>query len=651
MSNFVGLFPLPREPGVYSTHFDPDEGLDFEVQVTAPMSTAEAMEKASEELAIYGYTVELDDFKNDPKYISSEVGDDEETISNSKLFLALNSVFSREIGMKTSRADTSINPRYGNFCEELVVLPDGYDQTYQNTRRTNSAKDMSFIDIPKLRLAVPIRPMRMDHSSTIDGKAGMVGSRLKWLTNDNPLKILYEVFNLFQDLSLGMVHAKKFAYLPVELGGYGKPIPFSNFINFEKFNAAFKNGAHSHVVRLVVRRGLRFLEKISNMVRPEPDLLLSHVSRFSGSFHDWVKGHSVYAKTAWIDIPEGLEKFQVGRLGHDAVKDDVFCRLMAERKLVSESQLQVVVEHNHLCEALTKAQTIPEFRRIREEATKMWKNLSVFGQETYGMIREITVDQADFRPLQNIEVLVFNRYVEERKGMLKPLFRDEPVYLREVIDHVYKEGPMFVPFQMTPKNKIGGMQFVEHARFREDTVDTEDREGEQDLEFWVRNGCQGPLPRRLINDDNNIVQRAALCAGLIIITDDIALCKRANGKTKTPIFRVPVEWYYRCLYFNGTEPWRTFLQARTHIEWEQEVDDGSLQAVEEKIFHNGEMLREHRRMPFSLTKKLGVKDRAVIEYSDDYSDVPREHPDSLLYDKYGRLSRRRRPDLRPEGSS
>jgi len=643
----MGSFPLPRVDGVYDTHFDPDFGLDFETGVTLfPLGSGEALSKASSELAIYGYTIEEGDIQLSPDVISSEVGDDELTVSSSKLFHALNSVFSREIGLKTSRKDTSINPRYGNFCEDLIILPDGYDQTYQNARRSNSLKDMSFMDIPKLRLAIPIRPMRMDHSSTFDGKAGMVGSRLKWLPNDNPMKILYEVFNLFQDLNLGMIHAKKFAYLPSELGGYGKPIPFSNFKNFERFAAHYKNGSHAPVVRLVVRRGLRFMEKVSDGIRPEPDLLLNHVTRFSGSFHDWVKGHSIYAPTAWIDIPENLGQFQVGKLGEDAVKDDVFCRLLADRKLVSESQLQVVVEHNHLCKALSGAVSINEFRKIREEATKQWKKLSVFGQETYGLIKEISPDQADFRPLQNIEVLVFNRYVEERRGLLKALFRHEPVYLRESIDHVYKEGPMYVPFQMTPRNKIGGMQFVEQRRFNEDTVDTEDRESEDQLYTWVLNGCKGELPRRLINDDNAIIQKAANCAALVIVTDDIKLCKKANGVTKTPIFRVPVEWYYRCLYFNGTEPWFDFLKSRTHLEWEMVVDDGSLQAVEEKIFHDGQMLKEQRRMPFCLTKGLYRKDRLVIEYSDDYSDVPREHPDSLLYDKYAMVSKRRRMDVR-----
>jgi hypothetical protein len=644
-------FLLPQDPGVFDTYFDPDFGLDCEKGQPSPMPLETSKRLASEELAIYGMTIEREDIKCIPHILAAEVGDDEEAVSNSKLLLALTNVFAQDLGMKTSRKDTCINPRYGNFCEELVVLPDGYDQTYQNARHNLAWKDMSFIDIPKLRLAINIRPMRMDHSSTHDGKAAMVGSRLKWLSNDNPMKILYEVFSLFQDTHLGMTVSKKFAYMPTELGGYGKPIPFSNFKNFEKFLASYKHGAHSPVIRTILRRASRFMEKVSNGIRPEPDVLLSHVVRFSGSFHDWVKGHSIYAPTAWIDIPPELGKFQVGKLGESPVKDDVFGRLIAENLLVTESKLQVVVEHNQLCEALSKADTIPEFKRLREEATKMWKKLSVFGQETYGLIKEINPDQTDFRPLQNIEVLVFLKQVEERKGLLKPLFRSEPVYLRDAIDHVYKEGPMFVPFQMTPRNKVGGMQFVNQTRFREDTVDTEDREAEPLLLEWVKNGCQGDLPRRLINDDNEIIEKAANVAALVIVTDDIALCKSANRRTKTPIFRVPCEWYYRCLYFNGTEPWMDFLSRRTHLEWEMIVDQGSLGSCEEKFFNDGVMLKEQRRMPFSMTKGLDRKDRVVIIESDDYSDVPREHPDTLLYDKYGMLSRRHRPTNRKSESS
>lgn len=636
-------FPLPSgtHPS-FGGYFDADLGLGPVGGKLLPVQ--ETLDLANEELAIYGITpIERKDIISPPSNIASEVGDDEIEVSDNKASVALNAIFSELLGMKKSRKDTAINPRYGNFCEELIILPDGYDQTYHYARNTSSWKDMSFIDVPKARLAINIRPMRMDHSSTHDGKVSMVASRLKWLSNDNPMKIVYELFSLFQDTLLGLRNDKKFAYLPTELGGYGKPIPFSNPRNFEGAIASFKHGAHGPVIRTIVRRANRYLEKVSNGIRPKPDLLLSHVSRFNTSFHDWVKGHTIYAPTAWIDIPPGLEEFRVGELGLSAVKDDVLCRLIAEGELVPETKLQVVVEHNYLCQALLGAETIPEFRKLREAAIKAWRKSSVFGQETYGLIKEINPDQVDFRPLKDVEVLWFADQVGERKGQLKALFRHEPIYKRAAIDYVYKTGPMHVRFHMVPKTKIGTMQFVEQTRFREDTIATETRKGEEDTIEWVNSGMVGDPPTVVINDDHLIVQKAAnTIGGLVIVTDDIALCKRANGRTGTPIFRVPTEWYYRSVYYNGTTPWIDFLHKRTGIPWEQVEDQGSLESAEELFFADGVMLSKRRRMPFSMTKGLKDKDKVFIQESENFSDEPPGHPDEFLYDRRGRVSRKRR---------
>lgn len=637
-------FKLPKEAHPsFNGWFDPDFGLEDDGGNL--IENSELFPMANEVLARYGFEPISDsDLRKPELNIASEVGDDEIEVSNNKASVALNLVFAGLLGMQESRADTCINTRYGNFCEELIVLPDGYDQTYQKTKNTSSFKDMSFIDVPKLRLATDIRPMRMDHSATNDGKAGMVASRLKWLTNDNPMKIIYELFSLYQDINLGLRKDKKCAYLPTELGGYGKPLPFSNPSNLERFIASYKHGAHSPVIRTIVRRASRFMDKISKGVRPEPDILLNHVTRFNTTFHDWVKGHSIYAQTAWIDIPPELVKFQVGKLGDSFFKDDVYQRLIAEGELVTESKLQVVVEHNALCNALSGAKSIPEFREEKEAAIREWRKLSVFGAETYGLIKEIIPDQTDFRPLRDIEVSYFFNQVGERKGLLRTLFRHENVYLRDAIDHVYRNGPMFVHFHMTPRNKIGGMQFVNQTRFREDFVDSEDRQAEHETVQWIRDGQIGEPPRRIINDDHTIVEIASKTqGGLVVVTDDVKLCGLANRRTKTPIFRVPCEWYYRCVYFgDNPSPWMDFLKKRTGIEWSQVEDQGSLVSAEENFFHNGALLKVRRRQPFSMWKRMGTKDRSIIIEQDDYSDDPPGHPDQYLFDKFGRASRQRR---------
>jgi len=179
-------------------------------------------------------------------HIGAEVGDDEIGVSSTPEYGAAElTVFSEFLGMKESGPDTSINPRFGNYAEDLVVVPDGYEQTYRYAQQTSDMRNMAFLDVPKLRLAIDIRPGRMDHSSTNDGKAGMLGSRLAWLPRSSPVRCIWEVFNLMQDINLGLMRDSKFPYLPTALGGYGKPLPFGKASNFEAIITRYKQGTHA----------------------------------------------------------------------------------------------------------------------------------------------------------------------------------------------------------------------------------------------------------------------------------------------------------------------------------------------------------------------------------------------------------------------
>jgi len=155
-----------------------------------------------------------------------------------------------------------------------------------------------------------------------------------------------------------------------------------------------------------------------------------------------------------------------------------------------------------------------------------------------------------------------------------------------------------------------------------------------------RNDCDPP--QLAVNDDHIIISKVGkTIGGSVIVTDDIALCKRANNKTGRPIFRVPTEWYYRAVYYNGTEPWMDFLKGRTHIPWTQFEDSGSLESTEELLFDNGVQLKTRRRMPFNMKKDMSTKDRATIIPLEDFSDEAPGHPDNYLFDRRGIISKRR----------
>jgi hypothetical protein len=651
-----GDFVFPDEIAEEIGEWDPNIGLGPIGFQKEPLANSDVRRDVAVMLQEFGCESEEDYWVKPVKYIASEVGDDEVVVSNNPVFVGLLPVVHKMLGMKTSREDTSISRRFGNFCEELLILPDQFQQTYHAVRNSGKNEELAFLDVPKLRLGINIHPMRMDHSSTNDGKYSMEASRLAWLNGTfSRSRIIHEIFSLFQDVSLGFVRDKKFAYLPTALGGYGKPPAFQNPLNLERAMCSWKQGTHAGLIRAIIRRTNVYIQKtLDDPLFATRDKLLNHVSRFQSSFHDWVKGRTIHAPTTWIDIPPELADYQVAKLGQSTVKDDVICRLMTERRLVTESHLQVVVEHNELCRALTGSANIREFQRIREEALRKWRGLSVFSRESYGMIEEITIDPSEMRPLKPHEVSSFMRTMRSRNNnLLKMVLRSEPVYDKAAIDAVYTIGPMLVPIDITPRNKIGGMQLAVQKPML--GTSTDDNQSMEPLFEWLKSGGKGGPPSildtgggfklRYINDDEAIIVEMYDCSQAVIVTDDKKLCRRANAITKRPVIRVPVEWWYRSTYFGeGDKPWLKILKEETSLSFTEFVDSGSVRSGEELLFFNGSMM-ESISCPFNWTKGLREKDQTQFEESMNFSD---ERPPGwgskgeFLYDVAGAISKRHR---------
>jgi hypothetical protein len=640
-------FKLPEGSHLsFNGQFDPDLGLGPIPVRRLDHWTIEKL--ANERLAKYGYSPITKEDRDVPcDHIASEVGDDEETLFRNKAMCGYNMAFHILFGMKVSEEDTCVSSRFGNFAEDLIVLPDGYYQTYLNSRNTSGAIDMSYVDVPKLRLAIDIRPMRVDHSATNDGKASMCGSRLSWLPKEHPLQGIWQSFSLFQDIHLGIHRDKRFAYLPQTLGGYGKPLPFNEPSNLERFMKAFRQGSHSNLIRAIVRRASYFLFQEERGLNPPKDLLLSHVARFQASFHDWIKGKSIYCPISWIDIPPELVEHEAGRLGKSRELDDVLGRLVQDRFLVTETQLEIAVEHNNLCNALLECETVPEFKRLRDEKRREWMSSSIFSLESYGLIEEIcyTGEQSK-QPLKSHEIFNFYARVLSKRANLKALLREEPVYWKSALDHVYKTGPMNVKFNMTPYNKVWGMQFASQTiAYREDMENTEEIGAHQALIDWLKGGQKGPAPRMIINDDHSIIREAADYDSVILITEDIKLCRSLNSKVGIPVFRVPCEWYYRALYFGDEpDPWTKFMMKRApNKSWKVIEDTGSIQSFEELYFKDGMMAKARIRQPFSMTKTIGEKDPTTVVESENFTSDPPDYcdPDELLFDRTNIILQRR----------
>jgi len=624
------------------TRFVPVKGTE-KVEVT-PLPIQDFLDEANEFVSIYGYgNIPEKDFRKEVSTIDSEVGDDEFRVSNNLAHIAFSAVMYSRMKMKVSWEDTSINSCYGNFAEDLITLPTNYSQTWLNYRKTGSG-DLAFLDVPKLRLAIDIRPMRMDHSGTNDGKASMVGSRQQWIPRGSAFKGIYEVFSLFQDVNLGLHRDRKFPYLPPALGGYGKRLPFHQPSNFERFMKSFKQGTHSELIREIVYRTIDYISAKRSFQDPLPDPLLSHLVRFQSSFHNWVKGRSIYAPVTWVDIPPGLEAFQIAKSGTDPTLDEVINRLISERRLITEQQLQIAVEHNELCKSLLETRNVLESRMIREKARKEWTKLSIFSMESYGMIKELNLEKPNrLEAIGDIEILNFYKLVDSLRGGLRQTLRSETVYSREAMNTIYTNGPMHVRFTMQPKVSAYSRGFAAQSRDYRDVEDTELIGKLDSLYDWIvarKAGQDYPVPREIINDDNHIVAECNAQLYNIIVTDDIRLCRHATSKTGSVIFRVPCEWYYIHIYF-GLQDWSSVIsELAPGKEWKTHEDLGSLQSFEEKRFRDGSMLKQIQYSKYNVWKQPGEQDPEIYEEF-DFLEEPQYNTDELLFDSRNILLRRR----------
>lgn len=633
--------------------FDLNVGLGNDLQTHKFQGYGTFMEKTRERLLLYGRRPKkVDSFQ----HINAEVGDDEIGISTVPEYPAAElTVFSEFLGMKVSEEDTSINPRFGNYAEDLFIVPDGYEQTYRYAQQTSDFKNMSFLDVPKIRLAIDIRPGRMDHSSTNDGKAGMLGSRLAWLPRSSPMRCIWEIFNLFQDINLGLIRDRKFAYLPTALGGYGKPIPFGHAPNFEAFCVRYKQGTHAGLARELVRRANRRFREYTVEHRYNTDEVLSAVSRLQSSWHDWIKGKSLYAPNCWLEAPSEVVQYRVAKHGSDVRIDSALRRLQSVGHLVTESDLAIAYEHNLLCQWLVSADTHEEFMRKREESRKGWLNLSTFSLRLYGYLVKLGVDQNLQGVLESSEYDEFWLSITKKRLHLRSFLRQENFYDARAKDIVYQNGPMMVRVPLVPQvTHMGRRYWYEPTSDYPDNIEV--KEEFDSLLAWVKGDPlhTNPTSRKLVDDDPFIIQEIKMSDendGFCIVTDDVKLCREAYNATRHWVVRVPTKWYYTDTYYGeGNQPWLALLTERFQFyNWKTILDEGSIESYEEIGFRDGQMTNWPAERPFSLTKpsfRNGRRLRAQRTQPDLFNEEnwsPYRWPDGYIFAPGKFLQKKRHP--------
>lgn len=584
--------------------------------------------------------------REDVKDIDAEVGDDLIVVSDNPGYLERRvKTLENVLDLRISRKDTSINSGMGNFAEGLVYIPRKSGQTWLAAKSIGSGRNFGFIDVPKVRLLLPVRATRMTWSYTDVGKFSDFGSFSKWIGDDNPYIAATVVAGIIQDIELGATGKGTCVYMPTDFGGGGKMVPLSPR-NFGRFLGSWKTGVYTRTIVSVMRQTNRYMSSVKLGMNPKTPALLEHFTKWDPFFTDWIKDEKSIL-VGRHDIPEYLNKFRVGTLEFGSSDYEATNRLLSVGHIVSETQLSIALRNNALALALVSRDKYTDFvsaqTLLREEQKERAK---VLGESLNirELQEEIKLFGSDF-VMESDYARFADNTVNTRN--IRRMIQREGVYSREAVDEIYLRGPMVLKrgfyarpnmFSMENKPLIEGRWATQ-----KDVPNTEEDQQILELYQWYM-GSKDPdkMPRYLLEDDPVIMQEASLAKEkwFIVTTDDRRLCAAIYKRTGKMVLRFPVEYHYRLEYFSeGKQPVIELVSAKLRHLGEPKVidDEGSIQSGEERYFHSG-MLYPAGIQPGILDhgKPWNQTIKVILPEELDFSEVdkpPTGFPAQFCYDK------------------
>lgn len=200
-----------------------------------------------------------------------EVGDDRVDNSSSPFPLSLSlAVQEKVVCMKTSRADTFISSRYWNFCEVSNAAPTTPDGSFDMARKLGDFSNLEFTDAPVMRIIIDCSKSDNSHSSTSNGKASMLGSRLS--TPRSSVRSTLMLASLLQDGCLNTMRSTDPKYLPRILGGSGVRPLYDNYLNLFLYLRAYRGGGYDRLYGSATQELIECLRQLDRGQSVHPGL-------------------------------------------------------------------------------------------------------------------------------------------------------------------------------------------------------------------------------------------------------------------------------------------------------------------------------------------------------------------------------------------
>lgn len=484
-----------------------------------------------------------------------------------------------------SLSDTAIrDDGHGNFAENLLKLPRCLEETWHYVRNHKNCEN-SYVDVGKYRLVTNTADTRMKVSDLIDGKISYLGTRLTWA--NTRWKCALEVLSLYQDILLCSIEAKRCAYLPVQLTGMGKPIPFRQPSNYESFITSYKHGNYTPFLREVIRDvNANYRLMVSGeLVKLSP--LLEHCAKCTGQFRDWLKTRSLYLpKLQLEELPHEVEDFLVGTMDKVTPRGNLLARLASKHLLVREETLMLHAQRARFLQSILSDVTWMQTQIEREEILNEWRSYTPAILYEIGLATRHNINIED-HPLKDDDVSFFMKAVIDDHRRLLHLFRSERVYTNEALELVESSNPMRVGMEVRLTHPLIGIKVRSNVQEEVEAV-LEHNPGREILERslkWVKDGI-GPMPTDLVEDDPVLKRRFMVevyphaMRGVVLVTDDYELVKEIKSYGSPTIMAYP-SVVGDDLYDESN--WQDFLPELPGFSWVILRDTGSILSYDSEV--------------------------------------------------------------------
>lgn len=479
-----------------------------------------------------------------PVNVTAEQGDDLISFTPDPMIPIMESRMAKILfGMVTSRSDTFLSRKFGNYTEKWIMMPqDRLDLKGITVDVKGGDKTTPVLDIPSLRATLSVDPQVRSNVNSIEGKMTLYARSLGHARGTADELLVWKA-SIFQDVLLGVgSKGDRFPYFPSSVGGYDKPVPMNNRENLLRAMSWWKRGRYRDLLMTIATRMYEVTHPDGGKFVRDPFL-----ERVKSMYDGYSPTYVEYRRDMPLakgKLPKEAMRYMIGEFSNNAGANAALRRLRASRLIVAERDIIIANEVESYVRALLSSD-VKDFQELKTQREREYRTSVIFGRSFQILYKEFV--QARLVRHMGQEVITFAMRMDlDSTTKIKNFLMGEKFFDREALDQIMIRGPTKVRFPLL----VNGRKIDE--RTDEPALEIEEAHEAAILELykWAKGEKVTVPPRSMLEDDDIIVDEIRMKVQetlnsdqimplLVLVTSDKELCRRINLEFSVVVVRIP----------------------------------------------------------------------------------------------------------------